>query len=70
MTTEQTDNYLRKLLTEARTVAVVGISPRPNRPSHAVAAYLSDVGYRIYPVNPAIESWNGIAAYDTVSDIP
>ena len=70
MTTEQTDNYLLKLLTEARTVAVVGISPRPNRPSHAVAAYLRDVGYRIYPVNPAIESWNGIAAYDTVSDIP
>ena len=35
-----------------------------------MAAYLRDVGYRIYPVNPAIESWNGIAAYDTVSDIP
>ena len=70
MTTKQTDDYLRKLLTEAQTVAVVGISPRPNRPSHAVAAYLRDVGYRIYPVNPAIESWNGIAAYDSVSDIP
>ena len=70
MTTKQTDDYLRKLLTEAQTVAVVGISPRPNRPSHAVAAYLRDVGYRIYPVNPAIESWNGIPAYDSVSNIP
>ena len=70
MTTKQTDDYLRKLLTEAQTVAVVGISPRPNRPSHAVAAYLNDVGYRIYPVNPAIESWNGIPAHDSVSDIP
>ena len=70
MTTEPTDNSLRKLLAEARTIAVVGISPRPNRASHAVAAYLRDVGYRIYPVNPMIESWNGIAAYETISDIP
>ncbi len=70
MTTGAADDYLAKLLTEARTVAVVGISPRPNRPSHAVAAYLQDVGYRIFPVNPAIESWNGLTAYATVSDIP
>ena len=70
MTTGPADDYLFKLLTEARTVAVVGISPRSNRPSHAVAAYLQDVGYRIFPVNPAIESWNGLTAYATVSDIP
>ncbi len=70
MTTGPADDYLVKLLTEARTVAVVGISPRPNRPSHAVAAYLQNVGYRIFPVNPAIESWNGLPAYASVSDIP
>ena len=69
MTMRPSDDYLRKLLTGANSVAVVGISPRPDRPSHAVAAYLKDAGYRIFPVNPAIESWNGIAAYDTVSDI-
>ena len=70
MTKEPADDYLVKLLAGARTVAVVGISPRPNRPSHAVAAYLQGVGYRIFPVNPAIESWNGLTAYGTVSDIP
>ena len=70
MTTGSSDDYLRKVLTGARNIAVVGISPRANRPSYAVASYLRDVGYRIFPVNPAIESWNGIAAYDTVSGIP
>ena len=70
MTTGPNDGHLRKLLAGAHNVAVVGISPRANRPSYAVASYLRDVGYRIFPVNPAIESWNGIAAYDTVSDIP
>ena len=70
MTTGPSDNYLRKLLTEARNVAVVGISPRVNRPSYAVASYLRDVGYRIFPVNPAMESWNGLPVYDAVSEIP
>ena len=70
MTTGSNDDYLRKLLTEARNVAVVGISPRVNRPSYGVASYLRDVGYRIYPVNPEIESWNGLSVYDTVADIP
>ncbi len=70
MTTGPSEDYLRKLLIEARNVAVVGISPRVNRPSYAVAAYLKEAGYRIFPVNPAIDSWDGIAAYDTVSDIP
>lgn len=70
MTVGLSDDNLRKLLTEARNVAVVGISPRVNRPSYAVASYLRDVGYRIFPVNPAMESWNGIAAYGTISDIP
>ena len=70
MTTGPSDDYLRKLLTEARNVAVVGISPRVNRPSYAVASYLRDFGYRIFPVNPAMESWNGLPVYDAVSEIP
>ncbi len=43
---------LGPLLRESRTIAVVGLSPRPERPSHGVAAYLQDAGYRIVPVRP------------------
>lgn len=44
---------LGELIRTARTIAVVGLSRKPERPSHGVAAYLQSVGYRIVPVNPA-----------------
>lgn len=47
-----TPDRLRALLRDARTVAVVGLSPDPSRPSHTVARYLQGAGYRIVPVNP------------------
>ena len=47
------DRTLRALLQTCRTLAVVGLSPRPDRPSHEVAEYLQAHGYRIVPVNPA-----------------
>jgi predicted CoA-binding protein len=43
---------LSTLLRGAKTIAVVGLSPNPRRPSHAVAAYLQEAGYRIVPVRP------------------
>jgi hypothetical protein len=43
---------LGTILRESRTIAVVGLSPRPDRPSHGVAAYLQGQGYRIIPVRP------------------
>src|SRR6266498_5538836 len=43
---------LTQLLRSARQIAVVGLSPRPERPSHGVAAYLQRAGYTIIPVNP------------------
>ena len=46
------DDYLRDILTSARTIAVVGASPRRERPSHGVMAYLQRRGYRTIPVNP------------------
>lgn len=47
-----TDEDIRRLLTEVRTVAVVGWSPKPERPSHRVAAFLKGRGFRVIPVNP------------------
>jgi uncharacterized protein len=47
------DDYLREILTSVRTIAVIGASPRPERPSHRVMAYLQRHGYRAIPVNPA-----------------
>jgi uncharacterized protein len=46
------DPYLRDILTSVRTIAVVGASPRRERPSHRVMAYLQRRGYRTIPVNP------------------
>jgi predicted CoA-binding protein len=46
------DDELRRILREARTIAVVGLSADPEKPSHEVAAYLQAQGYRIIPVNP------------------
>ncbi len=46
------DDQLRQILHEARTIAVVGLSADPGKPSHEVAAYLQANGYHIVPVNP------------------
>ena len=46
------DGYIREILQKSRVIAVVGLSRKPDRPSHGVARYLQEVGYRIIPVNP------------------
>jgi predicted CoA-binding protein len=64
------DRELRALLGDARTVAVVGLSSKPDRPSNSVAAYLQDHGYRIVPVNPNETEVLGERAYPSLSDVP
>jgi uncharacterized protein len=58
-----------ELLKGARTIAVVGLSDSPLRPSYGVAAYMQQHGYRIIPVNPAIKGALGEKAVASLSDI-
>jgi predicted CoA-binding protein len=64
------DEELKNLLGKARTIAVIGLSPRPERPSHRIARRLQDWGYRVIPVRPALDSVLGEKAYARLSDVP
>jgi predicted CoA-binding protein len=66
------DAYLRDILASARTIAVVGASPRPHRPSHRVMRFLQRHGYRAIPVNPlaAGQEILGELVYARLADIP
>jgi hypothetical protein len=55
------------LLRAARTIAVVGISDNPARPSFGVTVSMRDFGYRIVPVNPSLRAWEGIVAQPTLA---
>jgi predicted CoA-binding protein len=61
---------IHKVLRESKTIAVVGLSPKPNRPSHQVARYLMEVGYTIIPVNPGQDIILGQTCYSNLRDIP
>lgn len=61
---------IRALLAEIRTIAVVGLSPRPNRPSFEVAQAMQGFGYRIVPVRPAVDSVLGERAYPDLYALP
>jgi predicted CoA-binding protein len=61
---------IQEILNHMKTVAVVGFSPKPGRPSSDIAKYLQDHGYRVIPVNPKIEEGLGMKAYPTVAAIP
>lgn len=64
------DATLRALLDRVRTIAVVGLSPRPVRPSHRVAQALQGYGYRIVPVRPLVAEVLGEKAYSSLAEIP
>ncbi len=65
------DSDLREILTECRTIAVVGFSTNPMRPSNGVARYLAQVGYRVIPVNPghAGEKFGGESICGSLAEI-
>jgi uncharacterized protein len=63
-------DQITEILQKANTIAVVGLSDNPLRPSHGVAAYLRSQGYRIIPVNPEITSSLGEQAYPSLLDVP
>ena len=65
----QLSDVADKILRSARTVAVVGLSPDPRRPSHGVARYLQRAGYRIIPVNPNVDEVLGERAYPNLRQI-
>ncbi|HTT16892.1 MAG TPA: CoA-binding protein [Thermoplasmata archaeon] len=64
------DDELRRLLTGARTLAVIGLSDKPERDSNEVARYLRSQGYRIVPVNPALPEVLGERSYPSLAAIP
>ncbi|MGD9741752.1 MAG: CoA-binding protein [Dongiaceae bacterium] len=72
MTEHYSDDLIRRILTQTRTIALVGASANPARPSHGVMRYLQREGYRVIPVNPGLEgqSLNGERVYARLADIP
>jgi len=61
---------LRRLLQDTRSIAVVGLSDNPARPSHRVSGYLQAAGYRIVPVNPGIAQVLGERAWPDLDSVP
>lgn len=61
---------LERIFRECRTIAVVGLSPKENRPSHRVAKYLMDAGFIIVPVNPGQTSILGLPCYPDLRAVP
>ncbi len=61
---------IKRILLENKTIAVVGLSPKWNRPSHFAAKYMKEHGYKIIPVNPGYDQILGEKCYKSLLDIP
>ncbi len=64
------DDVLRRIFEEARTIAVVGASNKPERAGHYIPKYLKSQGYRIIPVNPNYDEVLGEKCYPSLRDVP
>ena len=65
-----TSTEIADILRNSRVIAVVGLSPKPERPSHGVALYMKGQGYTIVPVNPGQKEIGGDVCYPSLLDVP
>jgi len=70
MTTQQNLDRLKPIFEQTKTIAVVGLSPNPERPSYGIAQYLQAQGYRIIPVNPTADEILGEKSYPHLKAVP
>jgi len=70
MFTNPTVDEIKILLKETKTIAVIGLSPKPKRPSHSVSKAMQGFGYQIIPVRPAVDEVLGEKAYVDLESIP
>jgi len=72
MTDRTDDALLLKILTETKVIALVGASPKPERPSHGVMRFLQRHGFKVIPVNPGLagQTLNGERVYGSLKEIP
>jgi uncharacterized protein len=66
----QLPSQLTQLLKTSKSIAVVGLSPKENRPSNMVARYLMAAGYTVYPVNPGQDEVLGVRCYPSLGALP
>ena len=65
-----TNDDIKHIRDQVKTIAVVGLSPKPHRASHQVALYLQQQGYQIIPVHPQHETILGLTCYPNLASIP
>ncbi len=70
MLTVNSKPMVEDILRSSRSIAVVGFSPKANRPSHMVGKYLMEAGYQVYPVNPGVSEILGHVCYPDLASIP
>ena len=63
-------SLISTLLTQSATIAVIGLSPDPGKPSHYVPAYMQQHGYRILPINPTVDTVLGESCSPTLTALP
>jgi predicted CoA-binding protein len=65
-----TSSEIAGILRQAKVIAVIGASPKPERPSHQISAYLKDQGYKVIPVNPGQTEILGDKCYKSLTEVP
>jgi len=67
---KEDDKAMRDVLINAKVIAVVGHSDKPERTSYRIAQFLRGVGYKVYPVNPVVSEIDGQPCYCSLKDVP